>query len=58
MLWQATWRRVAGRILGQGDVVALVEKASADLDQAKAEAMAKKLAKGWRPDNSVGDKPV
>ncbi|MFO1014984.1 MAG: signal recognition particle protein [Caulobacteraceae bacterium] len=39
-------RRVAGRILGQGDVVALVEKASADLDQAKAEAMAKKLAKG------------
>jgi len=39
-------RRVAGRILGQGDVVALVEKASADLDHAKAEAMAKKLAKG------------
>jgi signal recognition particle subunit SRP54 len=39
-------RRVAGRILGQGDVVALVEKASADLDQAKAEQMAKKLAKG------------
>ncbi len=39
-------RRVAGRILGQGDVVALVEKASAELDQAKAEQMAKKLAKG------------
>jgi signal recognition particle subunit SRP54 len=39
-------RRIAGRILGQGDVVALVEKASADLDQAKAERMAKKLAKG------------
>ena len=39
-------RRVAGRILGQGDVVALVEKAAADLDTAKAEAMAKKLAKG------------
>jgi len=39
-------RRVAGRILGQGDVVALVEKASADLDQAKAERMAKKMAKG------------
>jgi signal recognition particle subunit SRP54 len=38
--------RVAGRILGQGDVVALVEKASAELDQAKAEQMAKKLAKG------------
>ncbi len=39
-------RRVAGRILGQGDVVALVERASADLDQAKATAMAKRLAKG------------
>ena len=39
-------RRVAGRILGQGDIVALVEKASQDLDQSKAEAMAKKLAKG------------
>ena len=39
-------RRVAGRILGQGDVVALVEKAAQDLDAAKAEAMAKKLAKG------------
>ncbi|HLY79746.1 MAG TPA: signal recognition particle protein, partial [Caulobacteraceae bacterium] len=39
-------RRVAGRILGQGDVVALVEKATAELDVAKAEAMAKKLAKG------------
>jgi signal recognition particle subunit SRP54 len=37
---------VAGRILGQGDVVALVEKASEELDVAKAEAMAKKLAKG------------
>lgn len=39
-------RRVAGRILGAGDVVALVEKAAADLDHAKAEKMAKKLAKG------------
>jgi len=39
-------RRVAGRILGQGDVVALVERAAADFDQAKAETMAKKLAKG------------
>src|SRR6201997_495389 len=39
-------RRVAGRILGQGDIVALVEKASAELDQAKAEKMARKLAKG------------
>ena len=39
-------RRVAGRILGQGDIVALVEKASEELDQAKAEKMARKLAKG------------
>lgn len=39
-------RRVAGRILGQGDIVALVEKAAADFDQAKSEAMARRLAKG------------
>jgi signal recognition particle subunit SRP54 len=39
-------RRVAGRILGQGDVVALVEKAAGEIDQAKAEKMAAKLAKG------------
>ncbi|MDP3659276.1 signal recognition particle protein [Phenylobacterium sp.] len=39
-------RRVAGRILGQGDVVALVERAVQDVDQAKAEALAKRLAKG------------
>jgi signal recognition particle subunit SRP54 len=39
-------RRVAGRILGQGDVVALVEKAAQDIDAAKAEAMARRLAKG------------
>jgi signal recognition particle subunit SRP54 len=39
-------RRVAGRILGHGDVVALVEKAAADFDAAKAEVMARKLAKG------------
>jgi signal recognition particle subunit SRP54 len=38
--------RVAGRILGQGDVVALVEKAAQDIDAAKAEAMARRLAKG------------
>ncbi len=39
-------RRVAGRILGAGDIVSLVEKAAADFDQAKAEKMAKKLQKG------------
>ncbi len=39
-------RRIAGRILGQGDVVSLVEKAAAEIDQEKAEKMAKKMAKG------------
>lgn len=39
-------RRVAGRILGQGDIVSLVEKAKAEIDQVEAEKMAKKLAKG------------
>ncbi|TAL29249.1 signal recognition particle protein [Phenylobacterium sp.] len=38
--------RVAGRILGRGDVVALVEKAAQELDMAQAEATARKLAKG------------
>ena len=38
--------RVAGRILGRGDVVALVERAAAELDEAKARTMAEKLAKG------------
>ncbi|PZO49021.1 MAG: signal recognition particle protein [Alphaproteobacteria bacterium] len=39
-------RRVAGRILGQGDIVGLVEKAVENVDRAEAEQMAKKLAKG------------
>ena len=39
-------RRVAGRILGAGDIVALVERASQELDHAKAERMAKRMAKG------------
>ncbi|HVY85392.1 MAG TPA: signal recognition particle protein, partial [Caulobacterales bacterium] len=39
-------RRVAGRILGQGDIVGLVEKAAANVDRAEAEKMAKKLSKG------------
>ncbi|MBT3071753.1 signal recognition particle protein [Rhodomicrobium sp. Az07] len=38
--------RVAGRILGMGDVVSLVERAAETIDQEKAQAMAKKLAKG------------
>jgi signal recognition particle subunit SRP54 len=39
-------RRVAGRILGQGDVVALVERAVEQIDQAQAERAAAKLSKG------------
>ncbi|NNU15713.1 signal recognition particle protein [Parvularcula sp. ZS-1/3] len=38
--------RMAGRILGMGDIVGLVEKASAEIDQQKAEKAAKKMAKG------------
>lgn len=38
--------RVAGRILGMGDVVSLVEKAQETIDEAEAEKMAKKMAKG------------
>ncbi|MGF1462472.1 MAG: signal recognition particle protein [Maricaulaceae bacterium] len=39
-------QRVAGRILGQGDVVSLVEKAAAEVDQDKAEKLAAKMQKG------------
>ena len=39
-------KRVAGRILGMGDVVSLVEKAAASVKQEDAEALAKKMAKG------------
>jgi signal recognition particle subunit SRP54 len=38
--------RVAGRILGMGDVVALVEKAMATVEKDEAEALAAKIAKG------------
>ena len=38
--------RVANRILGMGDVVSLVEKATETIDQKEAEKMAKKMAKG------------
>ncbi|HRX74532.1 MAG: signal recognition particle protein [Hyphomonas sp.] len=39
-------KRVAGRILGQGDIVSLVEKAAEQMDMEKAERMAAKLKKG------------
>jgi len=38
--------RVAGRILGMGDVVGLVEKAAETIDQEEAEKLAKKLQRG------------
>jgi signal recognition particle subunit SRP54 len=38
--------RVAGRILGMGDVVGLVEKAAETIDEAEAEKLARKMAKG------------
>lgn len=39
-------KRIAGRILGMGDVVGLVEKAVETLEQDEAEKLAKRLAKG------------
>ena len=38
--------RLAGRILGMGDVVSLVEKAAETIDQAEAEKLAKKFETG------------
>jgi len=38
--------RVAGRILGMGDIVGLVERAAETIDHAEAEKLAAKMAKG------------
>jgi signal recognition particle subunit SRP54 len=38
--------RVASRILGMGDIVSLVERAAETIDQAEAEKLAAKMAKG------------
>ncbi len=38
--------RIAGRILGMGDVVSLVEKAAEQIEQAEAERLARKAEKG------------
>jgi signal recognition particle subunit SRP54 len=38
--------RIAGRILGMGDVVSLVEKAQGEIDEEEAERMNERLAKG------------
>jgi len=47
--------RIADRILGMGDIVSLVEKAAEHVDQEKAEAMAKKMAKGGFDLNDLKD---
>ena len=39
-------RRIAGRILGMGDVVSLVEKAAESIDAEKAQKIAQKMRKG------------
>jgi signal recognition particle subunit SRP54 len=39
-------QRIAGRILGMGDVVSLVEKAAQTIDMEKAQAIAQKMRKG------------
>ncbi|MHC5001697.1 MAG: signal recognition particle protein [Planctomycetota bacterium] len=39
-------QRMAGRILGMGDVVSLVEKAQEEVSEEEAEALAAKMAKG------------
>nr|WP_321439419.1 signal recognition particle protein [uncultured Hyphomonas sp.] len=48
-------QRVAGRILGQGDIVSLVEKASEQMDAEKAERMAEKMRKGIFDLNDLAD---
>ncbi len=50
--------RVAGRILGMGDIVALVEKAQETFEAEQAERMAKRFAEGSvqheRPEDAAG----
>lgn len=48
-------KRMAGRILGMGDIVSLVEKASEEMDAAKAEKAAKRMAKGEFDMNDLAD---
>ena len=38
--------RIANRILGKGDIISLVEKASENIDQEAMESLAKKISKG------------
>ena len=47
--------RMAGRILGMGDIVSLVEKAGEEMDLEKAKKQAKKMAKGEFDMNDLAD---
>ena len=48
-------QRIAGRILGMGDVVSLVEKAAQSIDLEKAQSIAEKLRKGAFDLEDLGD---
>jgi signal recognition particle subunit SRP54 len=47
--------RIAGRILGMGDVVSLVEKAALDMDHEKAKKIADRMRKGMFDLNDLAD---
>ncbi len=47
--------RIAGRILGMGDVVSLVEKAALEIDQDKAQKIADRMRKGSFDLNDLAD---
>jgi signal recognition particle subunit SRP54 len=48
-------QRIAGRILGMGDIVSLVEKAAQAIDVEKAQAIAQKMRKGGFDLEDLGD---
>ncbi len=47
--------RIAGRILGMGDVVSLVEKAAMDIDHEKAKKIAERMRRGAFDMNDLAD---
>ena len=47
--------RIAGRILGMGDVVSLVERAALDIDSEKAKKIAERMRKGAFDMNDLAD---
>ena len=48
-------RRIAGRILGMGDVVSLVERAAQNIDHEKAKKIAERMRKGAFDMNDLAD---